>query len=480
MNQKSDKIAGGIYVIHRILILLACMCLFLPQVNPGRITTEISKYCSLFTTGISYKNLTMNLGRPLRMGWISNSTIYLLMAMSIVMIIGIVLCGIGGCMSMGNTRMKKKGIVFPIIGSVLMFAGLAGIYVSYIQIKNGKKLTKVPPNFSNGFYIFAGMAALILVFSIFLAIRQRKLEAEDKMNMDEQYKIFLYMLPILALAFVFSYLPLYGWRYAFFDYTVGGELTKDTFVGFKWFTYLFENAATRKDIIRVMRNTLVMSGLGIATSWLPVAFAILLSEIRSIRFRKCVQILTTIPNFISWVLVYAIALAMFSTDGFINSAIEMITNKAVETNYLMSSSGIWLKMLLWGIWKGIGWSAIVYIAAIAGIDQQMHEAAMIDGAGRFKRIWYITVPSLMPTYCVMLMLSVANVLSNGMEQYMVFENAMNKDTIEVLDYYVYNLGIGSGQISLSSVVSMAKSIISVILLFSANKISKMVRGESII
>lgn len=479
MKKKSTATSVA-FLIQRGLILISCMCLFLPQANPGRITTEISKYCSLFTTGISYKNVTMNLGRPLRMGWVSSSTFYLLMAMSVVMILGVILCGVGGCMSLGNNRMKKRGLIFPAIGSVLMMAGLAGIYVAYTQIKAGKRLTKVPPNFSNGFYVFAGLAILILVLSIVLFIAMRKAEMEEKMAMEEKYKIFLYFLPILALAFVFSYLPLYGWRYAFFDYTVGGELNKDTFVGMKWFTYLFQNAATRKDIIRVLRNTLVMSGLGIATSWLPVAFAILLSEIRSVRFRKCVQILTTVPNFISWVLVYAIALAMFSTDGFVNSAIEMITKKAVETNYLMSDSGIWLKMLLWGTWKGIGWSAIVYIAAIAGIDQQMHEAAMIDGAGRFKRIWYITVPSLMPTYCVMLMLSVANVLSNGMEQYMVFENAMNKDTIEVLDYYVYNLGIGSGQISLSSVVSMAKSIISVILLFSANKISKMVRGESII
>ena len=141
---------------------------------------------------------------------------------------------------------------------------------------------------------------------------------------------------------------------------------------------------------------------------------------------------------------------------------------------------MWLKMLLWGTWKGVGWSAIIYISGIAGIDQQLYEAATVDGAGRFQKMWNITVPGLIPTFMVMLLMSVAGILSNGMDQYLVFETSNNSEWLNVLDLYVYKLGIGSGMIPLSTVVGMSKSIISVILLFLANSISKLVRGESIV
>ena len=147
---------------------------------------------------------------------------------------------------------------------------------------------------------------------------------------------------------------------------------------------------------------------------------------------------------------------------------------------LMGVSHVWLQMLAWGLWKGIGWSAIIYIAAISGIDQQLYEAATVDGAGRFQRMWNITVPSLIPTFCVLLLMSIANILSNGMDQYLVFENSTNTSSIMVLDLYVYKLGIGQGQIPLSTVIGMVKSVVSVTLLFAANGISKLIRGESIV
>jgi len=254
-------------------------------------------------------------------------------------------------------------------------------------------------------------------------------------------------------------------------------------VGFKWFTFLFENPATRADIVRVLRNTLVMSGLGLATSWLPIVFAIFLTEVKQGNLRKIIQTITTIPNFISWVLVYSFAFALFSTEGFINSILIDLGIIESGTNYLMSGKHIWLKMWAWGTWKGLGWSAIIYIAGITSIDQQLYEAATIDGAGRFRKMWHITVPGLMPTYFVLLLLSIAGILSNGMDQYYVFKNSANKDTIEVLDLYVYILGLGSGgsgNIPMATVVGMIKSLVSITLLFTANKISKLIRGESII
>lgn len=242
----------------------------------------------------------------------------------------------------------------------------------------------------------------------------------------------------------------------------------------------FKNPATVRDIIRVLKNTLAMSGLGILTSWLPMAFAIFLCEIKNMKFRRVVQTLTTVPNFISWVLVYAIAFCIFSTDGFVSSLMVNAGIWKEGVNMLMGGSHVWLQMLAWGLWKGIGWSAIIYIAAISGIDQQLYEAATVDGAGRFQRMWNITVPSLIPTFCVLLLMSIANILSNGMDQYLVFENSTNTSSIMVLDLYVYKLGIGQGQIPLSTVIGMVKSVVSVTLLFAANGISKLIRGESIV
>ena len=137
-------------------------------------------------------------------------------------------------------------------------------------------------------------------------------------------------------------------------------------------------------------------------------------------------------------------------------------------------------MLLWGLWKGLGWSAIIYIAGIAGIDQQLYEAAIVDGAGRFQKMWHVTVPGLMPTFYVLLLMAVAGILSNGMDQYLVFENSSNTAKIMVLDLYVYKMGIVKGAIPLSTVVGMLKSVISVTLLYGANTISKVIRGETIV
>lgn len=468
-----------LFGILRICSLVLCLSLFFPGLNPARISNLINRNISLFTTGLSFSNLTTRFTAMFRQGAVSKSTFVLLSAASAVVIAGAVLCGIGGCMSLGNNRMKSRGAWFPFVGSLLTAGGLYGIYKAYLELQASRGARRAQVVFPSVFYFYAGLAVVLFVVSLIILVSERRLPKEEKMEMPEKYSLFLMLLPILILAFVFLYLPLYGWRYSFFDYEAGGTLSRENFVGFKWFTILFRNQATVKDIVRVMRNTLVMSGLGILTSWVPMAFAILLNEIKSNRFKRVVQTLTTIPNFISWVLVYAIALAIFSTEGFLNSFLELF-NANRNVNWLMSAENTWLKMLLWGMWKSLGWSAIVYIAAIAGIDQELYEAATIDGANRFRKVWHITVPGLMPTYLVLLLLTIAGALSNGLEQYLMFQNANNKNVIEVLDLYVYNIGITGGRIPLSTVIGMTKSLVSIALLMLANRISKFIRGEGII
>ena len=476
-----EKTAGYIYYVARIGVLLSVVMMFFPGMNPSKICDYINKNMSLFTSGISYSGLVKQCTRAFNQGWIQESSFVLLFIASMLVCLGIAANAVMGCMSLGNLKMRKVGNWFGIGGSIVQIAGLGGIYLAYSQVAQTTKPDKVIPNFPlSSWLFFVVLAAVVLVAVVSVQVMLPKPEKESKFEMESKFKLFLMFLPFAALCFVFSYLPLYGWRYAFYDYTSGGTLSKDNFVGFQYFTMLFQNAATRSDIVRVLRNTLAMSALGIATSWLPMAFAIFLAEVKSPGMRRFVQTFATIPNFISWVLVYAIALAIFSSDGFISS---MMVNTGVWTegkNMMMSSSNHWLKMLAWGTWKGLGWSAIIYIAGISGIDQQLYEAATVDGAGRFQKMWHITLPGLIPTYMVMLLMAVAGILSNGMDQYMVFDNANNTNFNMVLDLYVYKLGIMNGAIPLSTMIGMVKSVVSVALLFGANTISKLVRGESIV
>jgi putative aldouronate transport system permease protein len=306
------------------------------------------------------------------------------------------------------------------------------------------------------------------------------LEAKISRKQLRGYREFLYILPFIILVAVFAYYPLYGWFYAFFDYRPPLALSMKDFVGLKWFTYMASNPVRVQTVLAVLRNTLVMSGITLVTSWLPMLFAVFLNEIKWMPYRKFVQTVTTLPNFISWVLVYSIAFNLFNSTGAVNSILQSLGISSAPIMFLQDSEHVWLTMWLWLTWKNLGWAAIMYIAAIAGIDEQMYEAAKVDGATRMQMIRVITIPSLLPTYFVLLMLNIANFLSNGIEQYYVFQNAFNKDYIQVLDLYVYNLAMGSGAYSVSTALSMLKSFISVILLVIANGSSKWIRGEGFI
>lgn len=292
--------------------------------------------------------------------------------------------------------------------------------------------------------------------------------------------MFFMILPFLILNFLFAYFPLHGWIYAFYDYRAPLKLSQCEFVGLKWFTMLFSNPTQMSQLGQVMINTFAMSLLGIATSILPLIFAIFLSEIQSKWFRKSVQTLTTLPNFISWVLVYSVAFSLFSDSGMVNNVLQQLGIISQPLKFLDSDSHTWLSMILWSTWKSLGWNAIMYLAAITGIDPGLYEAAKIDGAGRFLLMLHITLPELLPTFFVLLMLSIANFLNNGMDQYYVFQNAFNKTHIQVLDLYVYNIGLTGGSFSLATAIGMMKSIVSVVLLTIVNMTSKRVRGESII
>ena len=481
-NEESALSAQPFMITYRLLALLLFVLLFIPGANPARISLNISRNVSLFTSGFSYGTYTHNMERLFIRGWLPESVMVGAFIFSLISCLGIIACGAGSCMSVGNNKLKRYAHFAILGGSAISFFSMFGLLHAYNLLISSENVSKIEPLEPHSITLFCVLLAFIFISALVAFLTTPSPAKEEACKIEAPYQLFLMLLPFLILVFIFSYLPLWGWRYAFFDYNAGDTLSMDKWVGLKWFKAPFENAATRSDIIRVLRNTLVMSGLGIATSWLPMVFAIFLSEIKNTKSRKVIQTLTTIPNFISWVLVYAIAFCIFGTEGFISS---LMVNTGIwerGVNMLMGEKFIWLKMWLWGTWKGLGWSAIMYIAAISGIDQQLYEAATVDGAGRFQKIWHITIPELFPTYIVLLILSVSNLLSNGMDQYLVFKNPTNKGPIEVLDLYVYQLSFGqtaNSNIPFSTVVSMFKSLVSVLLLFITNKISKWIRGSSI-
>lgn len=303
------------------------------------------------------------------------------------------------------------------------------------------------------------------------------LEKIFNIHLKRKWILFLIAVPFVIYIVMFCYVPLAGWVLAFFDYVPGIPLKETEFVGLKNFKMAF---AQSEDIIRVLKNTMAMYLLGLLFSPIPVVYAILLNEIQNKKFRRFTQTAVTFPNFISWIIVASIASSFFSTEGLINTIIQLFHEDAAVVNVLGNEDIVWIFQALLGVWKSFGWNAIIYMAALAGIDESIYEAAKIDGAGRLGCALYITVPGLLPTFLIMTLLSISNFLSVGFDQYFVFNNNLVADKIEVLDLYVYRLGIKLNSYSLATAIGILKSGLSVALLFSVNKIVKKFRGEALI
>ena len=284
-------------------------------------------------------------------------------------------------------------------------------------------------------------------------------------------------IPSVLFILVFSYFPISGWIYSFFDYRIGYKLSKCEFVGLDNFIYAFGDPY----IITVILNTLIISILGLLGLPLAGMIAILLSEVRGKKFKKTVQTAITIPNFISWIIIYSIMFSLFSNDGLLTTLVRGLSGKRDYTVTLLTNPGTAkLFMVLTNIWKTVGYNSIIFFAAVTGIDSQLYDAAAVDGAGRWQKILHITIPGILPTFITLLIISVGAILNNGFEQYYVFVNPMIQKNIEVLDYYVYRIGMLNNDIPASTAVSMIKTFISVVLVFGVNKLSKKTLGQSIL
>lgn len=290
----------------------------------------------------------------------------------------------------------------------------------------------------------------------------------------KNWTLFFMALPLMIFVFAMKYVPLLGWYFSLIEYKVGKPILECDFVGLKNFQAMFKNPA----FFRALTNTFIFSAIKYALLFVPPIFAILFNEIPNVRYRKIVQTMTTLPHFISWVIVYGLVYALFSTEGVVNKALLAF---GLPTQKVMTDrNAVYTFQSVLYLWKVLGWNSIIYVAAIAGIDPQLYEAASIDGAGHFKRALHITLPGILPTMLVLLLLGVANIISNGMDQYYLFQNSMNYNKIETLELYTYKQGMKLMDYSYASAVDIMKSVVSLTLLFVTNAIAKKVRGNSIV
>lgn len=291
-----------------------------------------------------------------------------------------------------------------------------------------------------------------------------------------QHKVlYLFIIPAVVVTLVFNYRPMYGVVMAFQKYDIMKGIGGSQFIGLD----NFKEFIASPDFYVALRNTIALNLLGLMTFPLPIVFAILINEFSWMRFKKTVQSITYLPHFISWVIVAGLFYKMLDQDtGIVNLLLQKLGCQSIgffrEPNYF------WGILTLTGIWKELGWASILYLSAITAINPEIYEAAIVDGAGRLKRIWYVTLPGIMSTIVILFVLSVSSLLSGGnFEAVMVLRNAMTADTSDIIDVFSYFKGIRMGNYGYATAIGLAQSVLSIIMLFAANKGMKKLTGYSV-
>ncbi|GGH38429.1 sugar ABC transporter permease [Paenibacillus segetis] len=282
-----------------------------------------------------------------------------------------------------------------------------------------------------------------------------------------QIDLQLMVIPALLLIFIFAYLPMYGVLMSFQDYDIFGGFFNSPWVGLKHFKMFFDSP----EFWNVMRNTVVISFLRLLIGFpAPIILALILNEVAHVRFKRIIQTISYLPHFLSWVIVSGFVMSILATEnGSLNILLDKINLIHEPINFLAIPNYFWGILISTGIWKEIGFSAIVYIAAIAGINPEVYEAASIDGASRLKKILYITIPGISGVIIIFMILAVGDILSAGFEDILLLaKNPVLQDVSDVIDTYVYRVGIKNSRFSYAAAVGLYKSLISVVLLTIAN------------
>ena len=307
-----------------------------------------------------------------------------------------------------------------------------------------------------------------------LTDKQKRRKATLKL-MRQNYQLYIFLIPAIVFIVLFMYTPLYGLQIAFKNYRGGEGIWGSAWVGFKWFNQFFSTPRCWE----IVKNTLTISVYSLVAGFpLPICLAIILNYVKNLRFKKFAQTVTYMPYFISTVVLVAMMNLFFSpSSGFINTIIKSFGGEPV---YFMGMSSLFPHMYVWsGIWQSMGYSSIIYIAALSGVSPELHESAVIDGANILQRIWHIDIPTIMPTMIILLIMSCGNIMNVGSEKVYLMQNDLIADVSEIISTYVYKIGLTNNQFSFSTAIGLMNNVINFVILVAANKLANKLFGSGL-
>ena len=297
-------------------------------------------------------------------------------------------------------------------------------------------------------------------------VASRPIKKKGTLYRIKQHRyLYLFGIPGMIILILFNYLPMRGLLMAFQNFNPYEGILRSEWVGFNHFTKLFSD----QKFYSMLKNTLIISGLSFLTFPAPILLALLLNEVRNLKYKKFVQTSVYLPHFLSWPIIASLTFLLLSREqGLINKIALSLGNEA--NAFLFDQAWTYPILLIQQLWKGVGWGSIIYLAAIAGIDQELYEAARIDGANKLQQILKITIPSIMPTVAIMLILKMGSLISVDFEQLFLASNAMNRSQTEVFEIFIYNYGIASGstQYGYTTAIGLFKSAVNTFLVVITN------------
>ncbi|MCL2214039.1 MAG: ABC transporter permease subunit [Treponema sp.] len=322
--------------------------------------------------------------------------------------------------------------------------------------------------------IFLSMTLVIGAIIIFSYSRKKNFTV----LLNRQKQLIYMSLPIVLYIILFTYVPLWGWTMAFQQYRPQRTFAAQEWVGLHWFKYLFRDEV----FLRTIRNTLVMSVINTSLGFITaIGLALLLNEVRKILFKRFIQTISYLPHFLSWVIVTGLVSAMLTTDsGAINNLFMALGFIKEPVLWLAEPNYFWGIIGITYVWKEVGWNTIIYLAAMAGVDPNLYEAADIDGCNRYQKMWRITLPCIKPTIIILLIMSIGRMLDAGFEMQYLLRNGLVSHVSDTIDVYVFVFGLRTSNFGLATAAGMFKNVVNIVLIFIANELARRAGEERLI
>jgi len=325
---------------------------------------------------------------------------------------------------------------------------------------------------------FLVLSILIFVFGTAIIGFYRSKDKLFFKKVSRQKQLLYMSLPIMIYILLFTYVPLWGWTMAFQNYRPARSFGNQEWVGLRWFLFLFNDIV----FLRTIRNTVAMSFINTTLGFITaIGLALILNEVKNILFKRTIQTISYLPHFLSWVIVTGLVSSMLTTDnGAINNVLMSIGLIKEPVLWLAEPNYFWGIIGATYVWKEVGWNTIIYLAAIAGVDPNLYEAAAIDGCNRYQKMWRVTLPCIKPTIIILLIMSIGRILDAGFEMQYLLRNGLVMDVSDTIDVYVLIYGLSRNNYSLATAAGMFKNVVNISLIFIANELAKRAGEERLI